>query len=168
VLSMLLLAVAGKGWFYWVSISSILLVLALSANTAFADFPRLCRIVAQNGYLPYAFSIRGRMNLVCAVRSCDRSSIFQLQERDKAGVDFLHRHAYSWQTVWSGLVIGSRSARARRSPAADKTRCSFTGASLRCWCRCGVLTILRPTFQITNQQTQNTLFQHGLPTRMHL
>ena len=64
-------------------------------------------------------------------------------------------------------LISSR-ARARRSPTADKTRCSFTGASLRCWCRCGVLTILRPTFQITNQQTQNTLFQHGLPTRMHL
>ncbi len=60
VLPMLLLAVAGKGWFYWVSISSILLVLALSANTAFADFPRLCRIIAQNSYLPYTFSIPGR------------------------------------------------------------------------------------------------------------
>ena len=43
VLSMLLAAVTGRGWFYWVSISSIVLVLALSANTAFADFPRLCR-----------------------------------------------------------------------------------------------------------------------------
>ena len=60
VLSLLLSAVAGRGWFYWVSISSIILVLCLSANTAFADFPRLCRIIAQNGYLPYAFSIRGR------------------------------------------------------------------------------------------------------------
>src|ERR1019366_4573277 len=60
VLSLLLSAVAGRVWFYWVSISSIILVLCLSANTAFADFPRLCRIIAQNGYLPYAFSIRGR------------------------------------------------------------------------------------------------------------
>jgi len=60
VLSLLLGAVAGRGWFYWVSISSIILVLCLSANTAFADFPRLCRIIAQNGYLPYSFSIRGR------------------------------------------------------------------------------------------------------------
>jgi len=60
VLSMLLGAVAGRGWFYWVSISSIVLVLALSANTAFADFPRLCRVIAENGYLPYAFSVRGR------------------------------------------------------------------------------------------------------------
>src|SRR5580658_5290324 len=60
VLSMLLGAITGRGWFYWVSISSIILVLALSANTAFADFPRLCRVIAQNGYLPYTFSIRGR------------------------------------------------------------------------------------------------------------
>jgi amino acid transporter len=60
VLSLLLGAVTGRGWFYWVAISSIILVLALSANTAFADFPRLCRIIAQNGYLPYTFSIRGR------------------------------------------------------------------------------------------------------------
>ncbi len=60
VLSMLLGAVSGRGWFYWVAISSIILVLALSANTAFADFPRLCRVIAENRYLPYTFSIRGR------------------------------------------------------------------------------------------------------------
>ncbi len=60
VLSMLISAVMGRGWFYWVSIVSILLVLALSANTAFADFPRLCRSIAQNGYLPYSFTLRGR------------------------------------------------------------------------------------------------------------
>jgi amino acid transporter len=60
LLSMLIAAVMGKGWFYWVSIGSILLVLSLSANTAFADFPRLCRAIAQNGYLPYSFSLRGR------------------------------------------------------------------------------------------------------------
>lgn len=60
VLSMLLEAVAGRGWFYWISISSVILVLCLSANTAFADFPRLCRVISQNRYLPYTFSIRGR------------------------------------------------------------------------------------------------------------
>ena len=43
ILSMLLGAVVGRGVFYYISIASILLVLALSANTAFADFPRLCR-----------------------------------------------------------------------------------------------------------------------------
>jgi amino acid transporter len=60
VLSQLLAAVAGRGAFYWTSIVSILVVLSLSANTAFADFPRLARAIAQNGYLPHAFVIRGR------------------------------------------------------------------------------------------------------------
>ena len=60
VLSQLTAAVAGKGAFYYITISSILLVLALSANTAFADFPRLCRAVAQDGYLPLSFSSSGR------------------------------------------------------------------------------------------------------------
>jgi hypothetical protein len=60
ILSQLLTAVTGRGAFYWISIASILLVLSLSANTAFADFPRLARAIAQNGYLPHAFVIRGR------------------------------------------------------------------------------------------------------------
>ena len=60
ILSMLLGAVAGRSIFYYVSIGSILLVLALSANTAFADFPRLCRAIAQNNYLPHSFATRSR------------------------------------------------------------------------------------------------------------
>ncbi len=60
LLSQLTGAVAGKGIFYYVTIGSILVVLALSANTSFADFPRLCRAIAQNGYLPYGFAVRGR------------------------------------------------------------------------------------------------------------
>ena len=60
VLSMLLAAVAGRGVFYYISIGSILAVLTLSANTAFADFPRLCRAIAQNNYLPHSFATRGR------------------------------------------------------------------------------------------------------------
>jgi amino acid transporter len=60
VLSMLLSAVFGKGIFYYLTIVSILLVLSLSANTAFADFPRLCRAIAQNNYLPHVFGYRGR------------------------------------------------------------------------------------------------------------
>jgi amino acid transporter len=60
VLSMLIAAVFGKGVFYYLTIASILLVLSLSANTAFADFPRLCRAIAQNNYLPHAFGYRGR------------------------------------------------------------------------------------------------------------
>ena len=60
VLSMLVAAVAGKGLFYYVTMGSILLVLALSANTAFADFPRLCKTIAQDGFLPRSFGFRGR------------------------------------------------------------------------------------------------------------
>jgi amino acid transporter len=60
LLSMLIAAVFGKGFFYYLTIGSILFVLSLSANTAFADFPRLCRAIAQNNYLPHAFGYRGR------------------------------------------------------------------------------------------------------------
>jgi amino acid transporter len=60
MLSQLLGAITGKGAFYWVSIGSILVVLSLSANTAFADFPRLARAIAQNGFLPHSLTLRGR------------------------------------------------------------------------------------------------------------
>lgn len=60
VLSMVLAAVTGRGWFYHVSIASILLILIFSANTAFADFPRVCRFIAEDGFLPTAFANRGR------------------------------------------------------------------------------------------------------------
>lgn len=60
VLSQLTAAVTGKGIFYYVTIGSILLVLALSANTAFADFPRLTRAIAMHNYLPHIFILRGR------------------------------------------------------------------------------------------------------------
>ncbi|MGC8639568.1 MAG: APC family permease [Isosphaeraceae bacterium] len=60
ILSMLVAAVVGRGVFYYVTIGSVLSVLALSANTGFADFPRLCRLIAQDGFLPQAFAHRGR------------------------------------------------------------------------------------------------------------
>jgi len=60
VLSQLLGAVAGRGVFYYVAIASILMVLALSANTAFADFPRLTRAIAHNDFLPHVLTLRGR------------------------------------------------------------------------------------------------------------
>jgi amino acid transporter len=60
VLSMIVAAVTGKGWFYYLTSGAVLVVLALSANTAFADFPRLCRAIAMDGYLPDSFVLRGR------------------------------------------------------------------------------------------------------------
>ena len=60
VLSQLVSAVYGRGWFYYVTIGSVLTVLCLSANTSFVGFPRLCRMVAQDGFLPRAFAMPGR------------------------------------------------------------------------------------------------------------
>jgi len=60
LLSMLLTAIFGRGLFYYVTIAGILAVLSLSANTAFADFPRLCRAISQDNYLPHVFGYRGR------------------------------------------------------------------------------------------------------------
>jgi len=60
VLSILTTAVFGRGWFYFVTMGSVLLALSLSANTAFADFPRLARAIAVHDYLPHVFTMRGR------------------------------------------------------------------------------------------------------------
>ncbi len=60
VLSQLVAAVAGRGVFYYVTLGSTLAVLSLSANTSYADFPRLCRLIAEDDFLPHAFASRGR------------------------------------------------------------------------------------------------------------
>jgi amino acid transporter len=60
LLSLLVTAVFGRGWFYFLTMGSVLLALALSANTAFADFPRLTRAIALHDYLPHVFVLRGR------------------------------------------------------------------------------------------------------------
>jgi amino acid transporter len=60
VLSMIFAAVAGRGWFYYLSIGCVLLVLIFSANTAFTDFPRVCRAIAEDRFLPVSFANRGR------------------------------------------------------------------------------------------------------------
>lgn len=60
LLSLLVTAVFGRGWFYYTTMGSVLLALSLSANTAFADFPRLTRAIALQDYLPHVFILRGR------------------------------------------------------------------------------------------------------------
>jgi len=60
VVSILTSAVFGRGWFYFVTMGSVLAALSLSANTAFADFPRLARAIATHDYLPHVFTLRGR------------------------------------------------------------------------------------------------------------
>jgi hypothetical protein len=60
VLSQLIGAVVGYNAFYYVAMSSLLCILCLSANTSFVGFPRICRMVAADGYLPKAFAQPGR------------------------------------------------------------------------------------------------------------
>jgi amino acid transporter len=60
VLSIEVAAVFGRSWFYFVTMASVLAALAFSANTAFADFPRMARAIAMRDYLPHVFLIKGR------------------------------------------------------------------------------------------------------------
>jgi amino acid transporter len=59
VVSQVVAAVMGRGAFYYVTMAAVLMVLALSANTSFADFPRVCRVLAADRYLPPEFARRG-------------------------------------------------------------------------------------------------------------
>ncbi len=76
ILSQLVAAVAGRGVFYYVAIASIFIVLTYSAQTSFADFPRVCRLLAEDGFLPHAFADLGRRLVfsqgivVLAILSC--------------------------------------------------------------------------------------------------
>ena len=60
LISQLVAAVVGRGPIYYVTIGSVVAVLMLSANTGFADFPRMCQIIARDNYLPHIFAERGR------------------------------------------------------------------------------------------------------------
>ncbi len=60
VLSIQVAAVFGRGWFYYFTMASVLAALSFSANTAFADFPRMARAIALKDYLPHVFILRGR------------------------------------------------------------------------------------------------------------
>lgn len=60
VLAQLVAAIAGRGVFYYVSLTSIFIVLTYSAQTSFTGFPRVCRFLAEDGFLPPYFANRGR------------------------------------------------------------------------------------------------------------
>jgi amino acid transporter len=60
ILSQLAGAIVGRGALYYVAIGSALCVLCLSANTSFVAFPRLCRIIAKDDFLPRSFAVIGR------------------------------------------------------------------------------------------------------------
>ncbi|WP_434043215.1 MULTISPECIES: APC family permease [Sorangium] len=60
ILSLVVGAVVGRGPFYYVTLTAVVAVLMLSANTSFADFPRLCQLLAIDRFLPEPFIHRGR------------------------------------------------------------------------------------------------------------
>jgi amino acid transporter len=60
VLSQLVAAIAGRNWFYYVSLASIFIVMTYSAQTSFADFPRVCHFLAQDRFLPRGFTMLSR------------------------------------------------------------------------------------------------------------
>jgi len=49
----------------WVTgMASIVIVPPLAANTSFADLPRLCRMVSEDGHMPHSFFAAGHERLV--------------------------------------------------------------------------------------------------------
>ena len=86
VMSQLAAAVAGRGAVYAIAMASLLAVLCLSANTSYVGFPRVCRLVAQDGFLPRPFAI------------ADRRLIFSV------GVSFLTVTAGALLVVFGGVT----------------------------------------------------------------
>ena len=59
VVSQLTRRIFGSGLLYYFVQAISVIILALAANTAFADFPRLAYFMARDGYLPRQFASRG-------------------------------------------------------------------------------------------------------------
>ncbi|MCC7371385.1 MAG: APC family permease [Chloroflexi bacterium] len=59
VVSLLGRAVFGEGPLYYLVQGSAVLILVLAANTAYADFPRLASLLAQDHYAPHQLAFRG-------------------------------------------------------------------------------------------------------------
>ncbi len=76
MISQLVRAIVGRGAIYFFIMAMVICVLTFSANTAFADFPRLCQIIAKDDYLPNSFAERGR------------------------------RLVFSWGVIWLSILAG--------------------------------------------------------------
>ncbi|TMB49254.1 MAG: APC family permease [Chloroflexi bacterium] len=59
VLSLITRNVIGNGWILFFMQITTALILALAANTSFADFPRLSFFLARDGFMPRQFAYRG-------------------------------------------------------------------------------------------------------------
>ena len=59
VISLLAIGIFGEGPLYYLIQGSAVLILVLAANTAYADFPRLASLLAQDNYAPHQLAFRG-------------------------------------------------------------------------------------------------------------
>jgi amino acid transporter len=59
VLSLITRQIVGNGWILFFMQVTTALILALAANTSFADFPRLSFFLARDGFMPRQFAYRG-------------------------------------------------------------------------------------------------------------
>jgi amino acid transporter len=59
VLSIVGRQIVGDGWYLVLVQVATALILALAANTSFADFPRLSYFLARDGFMPHQFAFRG-------------------------------------------------------------------------------------------------------------
>lgn len=63
VTAQLAMDIFGRTWMFYVLQATTMIILALAANTAFADFPMLFSIIAQDRYAPRQLALRGhRLN----------------------------------------------------------------------------------------------------------
>jgi len=63
IIAQLSLDVFGRGTMFYIISATTAIILAMAANTAFAGFPTLLSVIAQDGYMPRQLSMRGhRLN----------------------------------------------------------------------------------------------------------
>ncbi len=60
ILSQLVAATTGKGVFYYFANACFFIILTYSAQTSFIGFPRVCRLLAEDNFMPNFFAERGR------------------------------------------------------------------------------------------------------------
>ena len=59
IISQIARVVFGNGIFYYLQIAATTVILIMAANTAYADFPRLCALHANDGFLPRQLTFKG-------------------------------------------------------------------------------------------------------------
>jgi amino acid transporter len=79
VLSLLVRQLVGDSWILILAQVATALLLALAANTSFADFPRLSSFLARDGFMPRQFAFRGeRLAFTTGIVALSAMAVFLL------------------------------------------------------------------------------------------